>query len=107
MFEILPTGVISRSRSSNPRPEFFSGYPSRSPVYAPFTTPSYSNAAFRILGYVIERVTHQSYELAVQETIFKPLGLKRSSVTKPRDTASGVIPVGNSSWDFDFGGEAA
>lgn len=76
----------------------------RHPVYAPFTTPSYSNAAFEILGYVVENVTGHPYEVVIQKAIFEPLGLYHSSVSKPRDDSVGVIPIGESGWDFNLGG---
>lgn len=87
--------------------EFLQGLNQRHPVYAPFTTPVYSNAAFEILGYVLETVTAQPYEVTLQKTIFDPLGLPHSSVSKPRDASIGVIPVGESDWDFDLGGGSA
>jgi CubicO group peptidase (beta-lactamase class C family) len=87
--------------------DFLQGMNKRHPVYAPFTTPAYSNVAFEVLGYVLENATNQSYETVVQNTIFKPLGLSHSSVSKPQHASVGVIPVGNSDWDFDLGGESA
>lgn len=79
----------------------------RHPIYAPFTTPAYSNAAFEILGYVVENVTAHPYQVVVQKTIFDPLGLRHSSVSTPRNASVGVIPIGESDWDFDLGGGSA
>lgn len=87
--------------------DFLQGLNQRHPVYAPFTTPVYSNAAIQILGYVLENVTGYPYGVAVQKTIFDPLGLRHSSVSKPPDASVGVIPVGESDWDFDLGGGSA
>ena len=87
--------------------DFLQGMNQRHPVYAPFTTPVYSNAAYEILGYVVESVTGQPYEAAVQNLIFDPLGLDHSSVLTPRNASVGVIPVGESGWEFDHGGDAA
>lgn len=89
------------------REEFFNGFTKRHPVYAPFTTPVYSNTAFQILGYVIENVTGEPYEVAVEHNIFKPLDLSRTSLKPPRKSSWGVIPVGDSWWDTDQGGQSS
>ncbi len=44
----------------------------------PDTLFSYNNAAFSIAGLLIETVTGKSYEAAIQELIFSPLGMERS-----------------------------
>ncbi|MCJ1430325.1 hypothetical protein MMC29_008243 [Sticta canariensis] len=77
--------------------DFFDGFTKRHPVFLPFKTPVYSNAAFQILGYVIEKVTGEPYELAVSNSILKPLSLSHTSLKPP--TSEGVIPVGESGWD--------
>ncbi len=41
------------------------------------TVWSYNNAGFYVAGHVIERVTGQRYEDAMQELVFEPLGLTR------------------------------
>lgn len=87
--------------------EFFTGFTKRAPAYAPFQTPVYSNAAFWILGYVIEGVTGRPYEEVVEQDIFRKLEMVHTSVKKPRDASLGVIPVGDSGWDYDIGGEGS
>lgn len=86
---------------------FLQGLNRRHPIYAPFTTPVYSNAAFQLLGYVLENVTGLPYEVVVQKTIFDPLGLRHSSVLKPRNASVGVIPIGETDWDLDLGDGSA
>lgn len=44
--------------------------------FAPGTIASYSNAGVRLLGRVIEKVTGETYEQAVQRIVLDPLGLK-------------------------------
>jgi CubicO group peptidase (beta-lactamase class C family) len=39
---------------------------------------SYNNAGFYLAGYIIEKVTGQSYEEAIKELVLEPLGLNRS-----------------------------
>ncbi|NPV67716.1 MAG: beta-lactamase family protein [Anaerolineae bacterium] len=44
----------------------------------PDTLFSYNNAAFSIAGLLIEKVTGKTYEAAIKELIFAPLGMERS-----------------------------
>ena len=46
---------------------------------------SYSNAGYDILGYVIEKVSSQSYEAFLQQSIFTPLGMKNSGFAHNAD----------------------
>lgn len=48
---------------------------------------SYSNSGYVLLGYLIERVSGQTYEKFVQDSIFTPLGMKDSGY----DSNSAVI----------------
>lgn len=93
------------SKQSNTMAEFLEYLTERHPVYAPFTTPSYSNAAFSLLGLVIENVMNEPYEVVVDKIIFQPLGLSRTSIKKPEDSW-GVIPLGHSQWDLQQGIDA-
>ena len=43
----------------------------------------YSSLGFGILGYVLERVSGQSYAMAMDSLVFKPLGLQDSAVGPP------------------------
>jgi CubicO group peptidase (beta-lactamase class C family) len=49
---------------------------------------SYSNSGYVLLGYVLEKVSGESYEKFVQENIFGPLGMKDSGY----DSNSAIIP---------------
>ena len=42
------------------------------------TVASYNNAAFSIAGRVIEKVTGKTFEAAIRELVFEPLGLEQS-----------------------------
>ncbi len=46
--------------------------------FEPGTSWSYSNSAYSLLGYIIEKVTHKSYEQNVREIILQPLGMTHS-----------------------------
>jgi hypothetical protein len=63
---------------------------------------TYSNVAFELLGLVLERVTKKSYEEYIDEAIFKPLEMSKSSLSLPPDSA-GVIPLNPQFWDVDEG----
>ncbi len=52
-------------------------------VYPPGTTWAYSNYATGLAGYIIERVSGQSYADYVTEHILRPLGMSHSSVEQP------------------------
>lgn len=85
--------------------EFFSGITQRRPVFLPYTTPIYSNAAYRILGYVLENITGTSFHEAYNDTIFQPLGMANTQTLLPDTPGVGVITPGLSGWDFDMGDE--
>jgi CubicO group peptidase (beta-lactamase class C family) len=46
--------------------------------FEPGTRWSYSNSAYSLLGYIIEKVTGRSYEQNVREIILQPLGMSHS-----------------------------
>ena len=71
--------------------DFFNNWGRKYPVYAPFTTPVYSNIGYAILGLVIERATGKSYAQYMEEAIFKPLGLKHTSVDQPISLSDAFI----------------
>ncbi|MBN1402713.1 MAG: beta-lactamase family protein, partial [Anaerolineae bacterium] len=55
---------------------------------------SYNNAAFSLLGRVIEVVTGKSYEAALTELVLEPLGLKRCYL-RPADVMTERFAVGH------------
>lgn len=75
---------------------------SKIPIFAPNQQSTYSNVAFELLGIVIERVTGQTYRSYIEEAIFKPLNMSKSSLSLPPDEA-GVIPSGQNYWDVEEG----
>lgn len=52
-------------------------------IHAPGTTPAYSNYATALAGYIVERVSGQSFDDYVEQNIFAPLGMQRSSFRQP------------------------
>ena len=52
-------------------------------VFAPGTTPAYSNYGASLAGYIVERVSQRPFSDYVEENIFKPLGMTRSTFAQP------------------------
>ena len=61
----------------------------------------YSNSGYVLLGYLIEKITGESYEKFVRENIFTPLGMKDSGYDSNSEViphrASGYVPGKNGS----------
>lgn len=73
--------------------EFIQHLATRVPVVAAGVTPSYSNMAFQLLGYIIERRTGASFAKVVQERLLNPLRMNETTVFAPKNSTMGVIPV--------------
>ena len=52
-------------------------------IYQPGTTPAYSNYATALAGYVVERVSGQSFDDYVERNIFGRLGMQYASFRQP------------------------
>ena len=52
-------------------------------VYAPGTTPAYSNYATSLAGYIVQRVSGEPFETYVERHIFAPLQMTRSTFRQP------------------------
>jgi hypothetical protein len=63
---------------------------------------TYSNVAFELLGLVLERTTNKTYKEYMEDAIFKPLDMSKSTLSLPPDSA-GVIPFNPQAWDLDEG----
>ncbi|KAF1961414.1 beta-lactamase/transpeptidase-like protein [Byssothecium circinans] len=72
------------------------------PLLAPNQQSTYSNVAFELLGLVLQSVTNQTYESYIEEAIFEPLHMSKSTFSLPPDSA-GVIPLVPHYWDVDEG----
>ncbi len=71
-------------------------------MFAPNAKATYSNVAFILLGIVLENITGKSYEDLVKSNFFQPLGMQRSTITKPKDS-DGIIPMMKNDWGADLG----
>jgi CubicO group peptidase (beta-lactamase class C family) len=56
--------------------------------FAPGEKMSYSNSGYILLGYLIEKISGQSYQDFIQKNIFNPLGMKDSGY----DSNTAIIP---------------
>ncbi|KAJ5373414.1 hypothetical protein N7517_005420 [Penicillium concentricum] len=56
-------------------------------------TPSYSNMAFQLLGYIVEKRTGKPFSKVLQHDIFDVLGMTETSIFAPEKTTAGIIPV--------------
>ncbi|KAM5464741.1 hypothetical protein MauCBS54593_006834 [Microsporum audouinii] len=103
------TGLPSTSASNIPpcmsgfscnRTEFFSYIVQQPPVALPGTTPIYSDDAFRILGYVVERITGKSFESVLNQRVLEPLELTRTSPASPENPLPGAVlaDMNNHEW---------
>ena len=56
-------------------------------VFPPGEVVEYSNLGYGIIGYVIERVSGQSYADFMRREVFQPLGMSHTSIDPPPDLA--------------------
>ncbi|MBB4630953.1 serine hydrolase domain-containing protein [Sphingosinicella soli] len=52
-------------------------------IFAPGTTPAYSNYATALAGYIVERASGMSFDDYIDQRIFAPLGMNHSSFRQP------------------------
>ncbi|KAJ7588077.1 beta-lactamase/transpeptidase-like protein [Mycena floridula] len=111
-FGLPPLNISDRTLCVLPvqcnRADLLKGLAGRRPVLAPFTTATYSNVAFQLLGYALESITNKTFQSSVEDSFFKPLNMTSSSYTIPADESRGVIPVSIAAswWGVEIGDEA-
>lgn len=86
--------------------EFFQGMVQRHPIVPTSSTPIYSNAAFQILGYLLEEMTGDDFQKILSDDLLKPLNLSRTFYDTP-NSSLGVVPNtgGLEYWHFAMGDE--
>lgn len=86
--------------------EFWRDFGKHPPVYAPFTTPMYSNLGVSILGMVLEKVSNISYAEFIQENVLTPLYLDNTATSTPSSPSNAFIPAQTMEedwWGVDLG----
>lgn len=83
---------------------FLSDLISRLPVNLPNTTPAYGNAAFAMLGLVLEAAAGSTFEDALHHLLLEPLQLKATTISQPQDLSHAIIPgnASTSGWDLNL-----
>jgi CubicO group peptidase (beta-lactamase class C family) len=93
--------VRSKDKTNN-LAEFFSTLLNGSTSWRVGDRAAYSDLAYILLGFALEKVTGHSYEDVIRNRITKPLGLNSTEFQKP-NASQAVIPVGTTWFDADFG----
>ncbi|KAI0161091.1 beta-lactamase/transpeptidase-like protein [Hypoxylon sp. FL1284] len=88
------------------RAQFFEGIANSYPSFAPWKTPAYSNIAFQLLSYALERITGRAYVGSLNAKVLNPLGLRHTFYYGANESL-GIIPreVG-SGWKAYIGDES-
>jgi CubicO group peptidase (beta-lactamase class C family) len=81
-FEEVISGLIGTPGSEKTLREAVSDAPPAQ-VYAPGTTPAYSNYGATLAGYVAQRVSGVPFDELVQQQVFDPAGMTSSSFAQP------------------------
>ncbi|KAJ5294955.1 hypothetical protein N7508_009776 [Penicillium antarcticum] len=73
--------------------DFIRHIAAETPVAQAGATPSYSNMAFQLLGYIIERRTGKPFTDSLQQSILTPLNMTKTTIFAPTNSSKGIIPV--------------
>ena len=72
-WKVAPTTDLEASVKSDPPVQ----------VFAPGTTPGYSNYGIALAGYIVQRVSGQPFETYVREHVLEPAGMTTSTYEQP------------------------
>ncbi|KAI0386747.1 beta-lactamase/transpeptidase-like protein [Hypomontagnella monticulosa] len=82
--------------------DFWDNFGKRNPVFAPYSSPLYSNTAFFILSLIVESVSGIPFNDFVQKNIFDVAGMSSSTYAKPDDKV-GAISLNDLNWNSSLG----
>ncbi|KAI1416252.1 beta-lactamase/transpeptidase-like protein [Hypoxylon sp. FL1857] len=82
--------------------DFWDNFGKRNPVFAPYTSPLYSNTAFFILSLIVESVSGQYFSDFVQKNVLDAAGLSSTTYAKPDDKV-GAISLNDIIWNATLG----
>lgn len=77
-------------------------------IYAPGTTPAYSNYGASLAGYIVQRSSGEPFDAYLENHIFKPLGMAHSTFRQPLPAdlkplmAEGYRPGSDKPFGFEF-----
>jgi len=77
-------------------------------IYAPGTTPAYSNYGASLAGYIVQRTSGEPFDAYLEHHIFGPLGMTHSTFRQPLpanlqpDMAEGYTPGSDKPKGFEF-----
>jgi len=81
-------------------------------VFAPGTTPAYSNYGASLAGYIVQRLSGESFDEYIEKHIFAPLDMQHSTFRQPLPTelaplmSKGYVLGSDKPHDFEFVGPA-
>ena len=88
-FEEQAKGTITEGSSPSYDALLKAWVPER--VFAPGTTPAYSNYGASLAGYIVQRVSGESFDDYIDRHIFEPLEMKHSTFRQPLPAA--LVPL--------------
>jgi CubicO group peptidase (beta-lactamase class C family) len=77
-------------------------------IFAPGSTPAYSNYGAMLAGYIVQRVSGMPFEAYVERNIFTPLGMEKSTFRQPLPDAlqpfmsNGYVVTGGDAQPFEL-----
>ncbi len=103
-FEEQLKGLMGENRASvKPFDERLKNWvPER--IFAPGTTPAYSNYATALAGYIVQRVSGVPFYDYIEQNIFAPLGMQHASFRQP--LPENLQPLMSSGYELASSGEA-
>ncbi|GME48840.1 putative beta-lactamase-related protein [Neofusicoccum parvum] len=106
--DISPCALPVQNQTSLPLcTQFIDGLNKLGPYFPAFETPTYSNAAFRLLGHVLSNITGEPFTTTFQRNIATPLNLTSTTFTTPPSLTHALIPGDpiTAQWGIDLGDE--
>ncbi|KAL2128551.1 hypothetical protein VTI74DRAFT_9023 [Chaetomium olivicolor] len=100
--EQIQCGLGDRGMRPCTREESFAKIKNMRPISPTYHTPSYSNVAFQLLGYSVEKIARTPFPSLVQNKVLKPLKMNRTFL-KPVNDSNALVFDG---FDLDMGDAA-
>jgi CubicO group peptidase (beta-lactamase class C family) len=106
-FEEAVKDLITNGPTETPYDELLKRWvPNR--IYAPGTTPAYSNYGASLAGYIVQRTSGEPFDTYLENHIFKPLGMGHSTFRQPLPAdlkplmSEGYRPGNDKPFGFEF-----